>query len=381
MRAKPSDPQSASPPDLPAEAAFAFVDGRRSRPGSALRASVLATALALSAAQPALAQRGAQDGSDYRGSRALSLASSEEVEQAARQQYAQLKQEAARQGALAPEGHPLLERVQRISERLIPHALRFNPRARDWQWEVNVIGSKQINAFCMPGGKIAVFTGLIEQLKLTDDEIAVVIGHEMAHALLEHGREQVGKSRAAQWVTLGASVFSQILGYGNLGGAVANTGSQLLLLKYGREDESESDGMGLEIAARAGFDPRAALVLWRKMGQASGGQQQPSFLSTHPSHATRIRDIQEELPRVMPLYAQAIGMDVAALPAYGSGRSGSRGAASAEAVPRGSGMRGSAPVYSRGDGPPPAGRTPGYPSPTYPVDDVPRGAGMRGTGP
>ena len=357
-------------------------DRARRRPEcSGLRASLLATALALSAAQPALAQRSAQESTEYRSSRALSLASSEEVEQAARQQYAQLKQEAARQGALAPPGHPLLERVQRISERLIPHAVRFNPRARDWQWEVNVIGSRQINAFCMPGGKIAVFTGLIEQLKLTDDEIAVVVGHEMAHALLEHGREQVGKSRAAQWVTLGASVFSQILGYGNLGGAVANTGSQLLLLKYGREDESESDGMGLEIAARAGFDPRAALVLWRKMAAASGGQQQPSFLSTHPSHSTRIRDIQEDLPRVMPLYAQAVGMDVASLPAYGSSASARRGTPSVDAVPPGSGMRGSAPVYSRGDGSAPVTRPPGNASPSYPNEDVPRGAGMRGTGP
>ena len=273
---------------------------------SAVVAAVLACSLPL-AAPPAAA---------------LSLASSEEVERAAQQQYADLKRQAAAQGALAPPEYPPLQRVRRISERIIAQASRHNPRAAQWQWEVNLIGSQQVNAFAMPGGKIAVFTGLLDKLRLTDDELAAVIGHEVAHALLEHGRERVGKTRTAQLVTMGASLFSQVLGYGNLGGMVADTGSQLLLLKYGRADESEADTVGLEMAARAGFDPRAALVLWQKMDALNSSRQAPpQWLSTHPSNEARSREIRAKLPEVMPLYAQARGTSVDALPPYASSAS------------------------------------------------------------
>ncbi|HVL55656.1 MAG TPA: M48 family metallopeptidase [Burkholderiaceae bacterium] len=239
-------------------------------------------------------------------SRALSLASAEEVERMADAQYRNLLSQAAAARALAPPDHPIRVRVRAIADRMIPHAPRYNERARSWRWELNVFGSKQINAFCMPGGKIGIFTGIVDRLQLTDDEIAMVIAHEIAHALQEHGRERVGQARAAQWVTLGASVFSQILGYGDLGGALASGGSQMLLLKYGRDDELEADAIGMELAARAGFDPRAAVSLWQKMS-AQAQRAPPEWLSTHPSHANRIRQIEARLPKVLPIYAQAVG--------------------------------------------------------------------------
>lgn len=224
-----------------------------------------------------------------------------EIEQAARQQYGKMMQEAAAQKALAPASHPQLQRLRRIAQRIIPHAVSWNPRARDWQWEVNLIGSKQINAFCMPGGKIAFYTGILDQLKLNDDEVAMIMGHEMAHALREHARERMGKSAATN---IGASLLSQLLGLGDLGQTVAGLGVELLNLRFGREDESEADLVGMELGARAGFDPRAGITLWQKMAVANKGAP-PQWLSTHPAGATRIADMERNLPRVMPLYERA----------------------------------------------------------------------------
>ena len=225
----------------------------------------------------------------------------QQLEQAAAQQYVQLEREAAAQHALAPDGNRQLERLRYISKRIIPHTFEWNPRARDWNWEVNLIGSKQINAFCMPGGKIAFFSGILEKLKLSDDEVAMVMGHEMAHALREHSREQVGKNMATRGVIeLGSAIF----GLGGGGRLAADLGGQLLSLRFGRDDEREADLVGLELAARAGYDPSAGVTLWKKMAAAGGGGQ-IEFLSTHPSGPARIRDIQRSLPQVQPLYARA----------------------------------------------------------------------------
>lgn len=250
-------------------------------------------------------------------SRALRFASADEVERTAGVQYEQLKQQSKQQGALAPDDYPPLIRVRKIAERMIPHTMRWNERAKTWRWEVNLIGSKQINAFCMPGGKIAFYTGIIDSLKLTDDEIATVMGHEIAHALREHGREREGKARVAQVFTIGASVLSSILGYGNLGGQVASQATQLTLLKYGREDETEGDLLGMDIAARSGYDPRAGVKLWEKMAAVSKGSP-PQWLSTHPSHAKRIDDIKKHLVETMPIYALSKGVNLADLPPYQS---------------------------------------------------------------
>lgn len=236
-----------------------------------------------------------------RNSAFSNLVPAEEVEAAATQQYRKLLSEAAQQRALAPDNHPQLLRLRYIAQRMIPFADDWNPRAKQWKWEVNLIGSKELNAFCMPGGKIAFFYGILQQLQLSDDEVATIMGHETAHALREHARERMGKSAATQ---LGASALSAVLGLGNLGNQVLGMGSQLLTLKFSREDESEADIVGMELAARAGYDPAAGVSLWQKMMAASRGEPL-AFMSTHPSSDTRIRDIQARLPRVQPLYAQA----------------------------------------------------------------------------
>ena len=229
------------------------------------------------------------------------LVPAETLENSARQQYAQVLSEARSQGALAPDGHPQLQRLHTIAQKLIPHTTPWNKRARDWKWQVNLIGSKQINAWCMPGGKIAFYTGILEQLRLNDDEVAMIMGHEMAHALREHARERLAKPHATGF---GLSIASQLLGLGSLGDAAANLGTQLLTLKYSRDDETESDLVGLEIAARGGYRPEASVSLWQKM-QAASSNGGPSFLSTHPSGNNRIQELQANLPKVQHLYEQA----------------------------------------------------------------------------
>ena len=229
------------------------------------------------------------------------LVPAEEVEQSAKAQYAQMLQQAAANNALGADDNVQVRRLRGIAQRLIPFAIPWNERARDWQWDVNLIGSTQINAFCMPGGKIAFYSGILKQLKLTDDEVAMVMGHEIAHALREHARERMGKNLATG---LGANLLTQLLGLGQVGQTVTNYGAQLLTLKFSREDESEADLVGMELAARAGYDPRSGITLWQKMGAASQGAP-PQWLSTHPAGGTRIADIEANLPRVMPLYERA----------------------------------------------------------------------------
>ncbi len=233
----------------------------------------------------------------------------EQLERQAAAQYAQMKRRAASQRALGTDENPQVKRLRAIAARIIPHAARFNQRAREWKWEINLIGSKQINAFCMPGGKIAFFTGILDILKLTDDEVAMVMGHEIAHALREHARERMAKGRLTE---LGASVLGQVVGRGRYADAF-HAGGNLLTLKFSRSNETEADVVGLDIAARAGFDPRAGVTLWRKMGAASKGAP-PQWLSTHPSGPTRIKEIEKHLPEVLPLYAKATGRSVDSRP-------------------------------------------------------------------
>ena len=238
-------------------------------------------------------------------SRLAKLVPAEQVEQAAVQQYGQLLAQARQQGALAPAEHPQVVRLRAIVQRIIPFADEWNPRARQWRWEVNLLGGKQINAFCMPGGKIAFFIGILDKLKLSDDEVAMIMGHEMAHALREHARERMAKSTATN---IGANVLSSLLGLGGLGNAVLGASTQLLGLTWSRDDETEADTVGLDLAARAGYDPRAGVTLWNKMAEAAkpvNKSAPPQWLSTHPSGPSRIREIQANLPRVLPLYERA----------------------------------------------------------------------------
>ena len=259
-------------------------------------AALLGAGAALAA--PVLAREGVDVGKESVFAGAIPA---EKVEQQAALQYQQMQQQAAEKKALAPDNHPQVVRLRAIAGRIIPHSYEWNPRAKDWKWEVNLIGSKQINAFCMPGGKIAFYYGILAELKLNDDEVAAVMGHEVAHALREHARERMGKTLATRGVVeFGSAIF----GLGGLGRAAADAVGQGVILKFGREDESEADLVGLELAARAGYDPHAGVTLWQKMAAANKGAP-PQWLSTHPAGKTRIKDIEANLPKVEPLFARA----------------------------------------------------------------------------
>jgi predicted Zn-dependent protease len=267
------------------------------RPGRRLFTGALLAAGA-GAHWPVLAREGVEVG---KKSIFAGAVSANDIEQAASQQYVQMQRQAAEQRALAPADHPQVVRLRAIAQRLIPYTYEWNERARQWKWEVNLIGSKQVNAFCMPGGKIAFYYGILEQLQLSDDEVAMIMGHEMTHALREHARERMGKTMATRGaIEVGAAIF----GLGGISRLAADMGGQLLTLKFGREDESEADLVGIELAARAGYDPRSGVTLWQKMAAASKGAP-PQFISTHPSGPTRISDIEKNLPKVAGLYARA----------------------------------------------------------------------------
>jgi predicted Zn-dependent protease len=264
-----------------------------------------AAALAGSPWTPASAQQDAGDagvrGDVGRNSRFTKLVSAEQIEASAAQQYLQLTREASGQRVLVGADHPQVLRLRSIASRIVPFTPPWNDRARRWKWEVNLLGNRELNAFCMPGGKIAFYMGILQKLQLSDDEVATIMGHEMAHALREHARERIGKSLATRGaLEVGAAIF----GLGDLGRLGASVGSQLLSLKFGREDETEADLVGLDLAARAGYDPNAGVSLWQKMAAASKGSA-PKWLSTHPSGDTRIKDIQSKLPKVLPLFAKA----------------------------------------------------------------------------
>jgi predicted Zn-dependent protease len=261
--------------------------------------ALLGTALA----GPALAQQAAEGVRGDVGKESIftRLVPAEQIEQAAAQEYRQMLQQAAQKRALAPPTHPQAIRLRAIADRIVPFAPSWNRRASDWKWEVNLLGSPELNAFCMPGGKIAFYYGILQRLQLSDDEVATVMGHEVAHALREHARERMGKGAATQ---IGAGLASALLGLGNTGNQVLGMGAQMLTLKFSRDDESEADIVGMELAARAGYDPRAGISLWQKMLGANKGAP-PEFMSTHPSGPTRIKDIEAKLPKVEPLYERA----------------------------------------------------------------------------
>ena len=237
----------------------------------------------------------------------LLILSESQVQSMAAQSYVQTLQEAKSKNNLNTN-NAQLTRVRNIANRLIVQTGHFRPDAREWDWEVNVQTSDQINAYCMPGGKIMVYTGLIEKLNATDAELAAVIGHEIAHALREHGRERMSIAAVQQVGLMGLAVLagsSQNQNAAAAGVQAAALGSNLVFaLPNSREQEREADRIGLELAARAGYDPNAAVSLWQKMSAASEGAP-PEFLSTHPANEARIADLKQLIPQVMPLYQQA----------------------------------------------------------------------------
>ena len=229
------------------------------------------------------------------------LVSSQQINESAKKAYAQTLQEAAKKGQLDRDAAQVA-RVRAIATRLIPPTAAFRADAPGWQWNVHVISSKEINAWCMPGGKIAVYTGLIDTLHVSDDELAAVMGHEIAHALREHGRERASQAMAQGMLI---NVVGTAAG---LSGLTQDLSKYVLDLTFNlpnsRQDETEADRIGVELAARAGYDPRAAISLWQKMEKNSGGGS-PQFLSTHPANQTRIADLRVYSDRVLPLYEAA----------------------------------------------------------------------------
>lgn len=264
-----------------------------------------AVAVFAAACQTVETTRGGAVGVDRKQQMSVLAPQPQQVEQIARQQYAQVLDEAGRKGAINRDAGQVA-RVRTIAQRLVPHTAVFRDDAVKWQWEVNVLESDQVNAWCMPGGKIAVYSGLIERLAVTDDELAAVMGHEIAHALREHARERMGRAQATGAAAAIAELGVEILTGVQLGGLGNTFGQAMFVLPNSRESEQEADRIGVELAARAGYDPRAAVSLWQKMAKESAGRgAPPQWLSTHPSHGTRIRDLQDYAQRVMPLYQQA----------------------------------------------------------------------------
>ena len=226
------------------------------------------------------------------------LVSEEQINRGANEAYAQVLAEAKAKNALNRDAAQTA-RVRSVAQRLIPQTATFRADAPRWEWEVNVLTTPELNAWCMPGGKIAVYSGLLERLQLTDAELAAVMGHEIAHALREHGRERASRA-VGQGVALG--VFGAITGIGDAGLDLAQLALEITLaLPNSRTQEVEADRIGVELAARAGYDPRAAVTLWEKMGQAAQGTS-PRWLSTHPPREDRLRDLREYADKVMPLY-------------------------------------------------------------------------------
>jgi predicted Zn-dependent protease len=229
------------------------------------------------------------------------LVSEAEVEKGAVESYQQELDGAQKKGALNTD-QKQLQRVRAIANRLIPQTTAFRPDARDWKWEINVQKTDELNAYCMPGGKIMVYSGIIEQLQLTDGELAAIIGHEIAHALREHTRERVSRAYAQQ---VGLGVLAVVTGAGE---GVMQLAGQITQVTFGlphsREQETEADRIGLELMARAGYNPTEAVTLWQKMS-AKTGSNGSDFLSTHPSSGNRISDLQANIPKVEPLYKAA----------------------------------------------------------------------------
>ncbi len=231
----------------------------------------------------------------------FSMLSAQQVDQMYAQSYRQTLGEAAQKRTLNTR-QDLVPRLRKVSQRLIAQVGHFRDDAAGWAWEINLVDAPEVNANCGPGGKILVYSGLFDKLSLSDDELAAVVGHEIAHALREHGREAMSKAYGVQ---MAENAAGALLGLGQDTMALADTVVQYsMTLPNSRTNEKEADLIGLELAARAGYDPRAALSLWQKMGSLAGGQP-PEFMSTHPASSTRMQGIQAALPQVLPLYQAA----------------------------------------------------------------------------
>lgn len=236
------------------------------------------------------------------GRRQLMLVSEQSAIAQSKQAYLQTMGQLGTEGKLVTDP-TVTARVGEITGRLIAQAIQYRPETRDWEWSVRVIDEpKTINAWCMAGGRMAIYTGLLNQIDPTDDELAQVMGHEISHALLNHTAERMSRAMVVQAGSIGAGIATDSAAV--MGGAMA-LGQLGLLMPNSRASESEADRIGMEIAAKAGYDPRAAATLWQKMEKA-GGKGPPQFLSTHPSPANRQQTLAALAPSMMGYY-QATG--------------------------------------------------------------------------
>jgi predicted Zn-dependent protease len=241
------------------------------------------------------------------------------LEAQAAEEFSQITYGAEHAKSLYGDTDQHVVRIRSIVDKLIPYSLKWNERAKNWKWEVAVVRSTDIRMYCLPGGKIVVYGGLLDRVRLNDNELAMLIGHEIAHALREHARERLGQLQSSQLDSSGT--IPQLFGLADLGAAPLGIGSRLLEMKYENTDETEADVIGSDIASRAGFDPRAAVTLWDKLADATRSDRDRGFIYVHPYTPARRADIIKRLPDMLPLYAKAIGKSVDALPDYaGMGR-------------------------------------------------------------
>ncbi|HWA11586.1 MAG TPA: M48 family metallopeptidase [Burkholderiales bacterium] len=255
----------------------------------------LAATLALSACQT----------NPVTGRKQLMLVSEDTAISESKQAYVEMLKPLAKEGKI--DSQPATaQRVREITGRLIAQAIKYRPETEGWEWSVKVIDDpKTVNAWCMAGGKMAIYTGLLQQIKPTDDELAQVMGHEISHALAKHTAEKMSRAMAMQvgMVGLGVAASTQDSRYAGLAVSAAGAAAIVALeLPNSREAESEADRIGIELAAKAGYDPHAAVTLWEKMAKAGGGSSRFDFLSTHPAPAKRMETLAALVPQMMPYY-------------------------------------------------------------------------------
>lgn len=235
------------------------------------------------------------------------------LEQLTGNEYAQIVQAAADSNRLLPANQPRVKRLRAIVAKLAPYSVKWNDRVKNWTWDVNVIRSRDIRLTCLPGGKVLVYGGLLDRVRLNDDELGVLLAHGIAHALREHARSNFS---AASQTSLRAATLPPLFGVGDPLPQALNLGERLQTLHYDPTDETEADVIGGDIAARAGFDPRAAITLWDKLAVATRANKATGFIYTHPYSTARRQDLLNRLPDLMPLYAKATARRVDTLPDY-----------------------------------------------------------------
>ncbi|MGC3969706.1 MAG: M48 family metallopeptidase [Pirellulales bacterium] len=293
---------------------YGYPDQQRPRLGSRLLSRLIIVVVLAAIPLGSLLLKGCQKG-PFGRSQVVALNPQQE-EQLGLQAF----QEVLSQERVMRQG-PLVDAIKDIAQRLTDAARHegflsgVQMPEQEMQWDVRVIESHEQNAFCLPGGKIVVYTGILP-IAETNTGLAVVMGHEIAHALAHHGAERMAQQQIAQIGVMAAggalgdmdpNARQQVL-------QMINAGAKFGILKYSRGHESEADHMGLLLMAAAGYDPRESMRFWERMQQFAGGKSPPEFLSTHPSHETRIQDLKSWLPEAMPLYDGSQKVETKKLP-------------------------------------------------------------------